>query len=157
VICQAGEYLKAAGLWIYTAIGPGLAVYIRALLAGTAGVAGDLVAECGTYTDVFCGSGRAQMRDTRQLVDGSPIAARKCSRRKAACGRHKGGYPDPKAPASDAAFPKSPRPRQWILPVVPHRNPYSTSIAKPGTSQSFTRSSDSIEPVNTPTSASVAL
>ena len=36
-----------------------------------------------TYIDVFCGSGRAQVRDTRQLVDGSPIAARKCSQRKA--------------------------------------------------------------------------
>jgi len=93
--CQAGGYLKAVpGLWVYTAIGLGLAVYIRAAASGTAGVAGDLVAECGidspfpsscdhTYTDAFCGSGRARVRDTRQLVDGSPIAARRCSQRKA--------------------------------------------------------------------------
>ena len=82
--CQAGGYLKAVpGLWVYTVIGLGLAVYIRAAARGTAGVAGDLVAECGTYIDVFCGSGRAQVRDTRQLVDGSPIATRKCPQRKA--------------------------------------------------------------------------
>jgi len=36
--CQAGRYLKAVpGLWVYTAIGLGLAVYIRAAARGTAG------------------------------------------------------------------------------------------------------------------------
>jgi hypothetical protein len=55
-----------------------------------------------TDIDVFCGSGRAQVRDTRQLVDGSPIAARKCSQRKARLRPPRGRVPrsEISAPAS---------------------------------------------------------
>src|SRR2546428_12637220 len=46
----------------------------------------------------------------------------------------------------------------WVLPVVAHRNPYSISIARtPGTTQSFTRSSDYHEPLKNPPTASRAL
>ena|ERR1700716_2641418 len=111
------------------------------------------------YINVFCGSGRTQVRDTRPFFDGSPIAVWKCSRPKARVRPPRGRVPRSESSRlGTQLFSKSPRARQWVLPVVPHRNPYSTSIARtPGTAQSFTRSSDSIEPVNTPTSASVAL
>jgi hypothetical protein len=66
--CQAGGYLKAVpGLWVYTAIGLGLAVYIRAAARATAGVAGDLVAECAESSRL----GTQPFRNLRARVSGS--------------------------------------------------------------------------------------
>jgi len=35
---------------------------------------------CATYIDLFCGSGRAIIRDTNEKIDGSPLVAFKCAR-----------------------------------------------------------------------------
>ena len=35
---------------------------------------------CATYIDLFCGSGRAFIRDTNEKIDGSPLVAFKCAR-----------------------------------------------------------------------------
>jgi three-Cys-motif partner protein len=35
---------------------------------------------CATYVDLFCGSGRAVIRDTNEKIDGSPLVAFKCAR-----------------------------------------------------------------------------
>jgi three-Cys-motif partner protein len=35
---------------------------------------------CATYIDLFCGSGRALIRDTSEKIDGSPLVAFKCAR-----------------------------------------------------------------------------
>lgn len=35
---------------------------------------------CATYIDLFCGSGRAFIHETEEIIDGSPLVAFKCAR-----------------------------------------------------------------------------
>src|SRR3972149_4830590 len=40
------------------------------------------IQRCGaaTYIDLYCGSGRSKIRDTNEVIDGSPLFAFKCAR-----------------------------------------------------------------------------
>ena len=50
---------------------------------------------CATYVDLFCGAGRALIRDTDEKVDGSPLVAFKSARH--------GGVPFSEIHLADAA------------------------------------------------------
>ena len=63
-----------------------------------------------TYIDLFCGTGRAIVRDTREKIDGSPLVAYKCALQ--------GGVPFSEIHIADASEKAAAQPSGGLLAQV---------------------------------------